>query len=279
MNATNEMATPVHQSSEEELIAKAAAQVSRARMQFGLPPETSGSELRPTFSLAPNGKCRRCGVDVGPELFICTPCDRAVEDALQARALRDRKDAIERELVRSNLPRDYRTGARTTADLPETAADALRLAALLGSLEVPGLFLFGESQTFKTTFAAAWLAGEIRKGGSGRFADVADLMTDIMATYSDATSESRAAIVARFADTPMLVLDDLGQEKASKHAGEVLRQILDNRRREWRPGRWLIVTTNRTPEALRDRFEEIETGNAILHRIAQLTVAVPMERA
>lgn len=259
---------------DEQLMQKRQA----ARAALNLPPETSASEPLPTFSIAPNGKCRRCSADVGPDLFICGGCDRDVEDRLRARKLRDQSEAIDREMVRSGLPRDYRTGTRTMVHVPATRTDVVTLCGMLGTVEVPGLFLFGESQTHKTTIAAAWLAAEIRKGKTGRFVDVVDLMTDITATYSDTNADSRTSIVARYADTPMLVLDDLGQEKASKHAGEVLRQILDNRRREWRPGHWLIVTSNRTPEALRDRFDEPETGNAILHRIAQMTVAAPVER-
>ena len=186
--------------------------------------------------------------------------------------------AIDREFRRSGLPRDYVTGERNSGDTPPEFTEIGRMLREIGTREFPGVFLFGPSKSFKTTIAAAFLAAQIRAEKSGRFVDVTDLMTDIQRSYHDDDFESRGEIVDHYAMTPLLVLDDLGQEKASHHAGEVLRQILDRRRRNWSLGRWLIVTSNFTPEELRDRFEERQTGNAILHRIAQLTISVPMER-
>lgn len=185
----------------------------------------------------------------------------------------------------SCLPREYRNGGRGFRDVPFRHAALVDECRHLGD-DLPGLFLFGESQTFKTTIAAAKLAEWIREpyigdGGrlfhrAGRFVDATDLMTEIQATYREDASDSREAIVERYSRTPALVVDDIGQEKASHHAGEVLRQILDRRRRDLRPGFWLIVTSNFRPEELCSRFAEPQTGNAILHRIAQLTVTIPV---
>lgn len=176
----------------------------------------------------------------------------------------------------SGLPRDYKTGKRGLADVPDSLKHILKIQSELGTVAAPGLFLFGESKSYKTTIAAAFLAEAIRGGAQGRFVDVVDLMTDIQASYRDDDLDSRSDLVERFARAPLLVLDDLGQEKATHHAGEVLRQILDRRCREWAEGRWLIVTSNRTPEQIRDRFEESTTGDAILHRIMRLTITVSM---
>lgn len=207
---------------------------------------------------------------------MCNRCDGAADAYWHERRIREGRESVDRQLRLSCLPRDYGTGARATEDIPPSCAAALDLLPFLGTPDVPGLFLFGPSKSFKTTIAAAWLARCIRAERVGRFVDVTDLMTDVQRSYRDDDFESRAEIVDHYALAPLLVFDDLGQEKASHHAGEVLRQILDRRRRDWSSGRWLIVTSNFTPEQLRDRFEEEQTGNAILHRIAQLTVAVPM---
>ena len=211
--------------------------------------------------------------------FVCSGCNAKADAFWRERDERDAVERTERAMRDSGLPVDYRAGRRTCSDVPDSMRHLLQMQPTLGSQEAPGLFLFGESKTFKTTLAAAFLADAIRAGKKGRFVDVVDLMTDIQASYRDDDLASRSEIVERFSRAPLLVLDDLGQEKATHHAGEVLRQILDRRRREWRCGNWLIVTSNFTPEQLRDRFEESQTGNAILHRIAQLTVAVPMVAA
>lgn len=240
-----------------------------------LPPQTSDSGQPLTF-WQPNGKCKTCGTKVGEGIGICEACDAKALAYWRDREERRRQETISRQLSISGLPRAYRNGERSVRDVPSHRADVLRLCAELGTEDVMGLFLFGDSKTYKTTIAAAWLAQEIQKEKVGRFVDVVDLMTDIQRSYRDDDYNSRSEIVHRMSVVPLLVLDDLGQEKASHHTGEVLRQILDRRRRDWQKGSWLIVTSNRTPEGLRDRFEERETGNAILHRIAQLTIAVPM---
>lgn len=240
-----------------------------------LPPQTSDSGQPLTF-LQADGRCKTCRAEVPEGVGICPECDAKAKAYWRARSDRDRQESIARQLAISGLPRAYRAGERTVLDVPSTRADVLTLCQDLGTPEVMGLFLFGDSKTFKTTIAAAWLAAVVKDGGIGRYVDTVDLMSDIQRSYRDDDYNSRAEIVDRYALTPALVLDDLGQEKASHHAGEVLRQILDRRRRDWRKGCWLIVTSNRTPEGLRDRFEERETGNAILHRLAQLTIAVPM---
>jgi DNA replication protein DnaC len=256
----------------------AAIPTSDHRQETSSACETSPISSAPEF-FQPNGKCRRCDRDLdGGRLYICERCEKRAEDYWAERKSRDEHDAIDRELLRSALPRDYRQFIRTIADVPARYAPILQACEQLGSHEVPGLYLYGEAQRFKTTIAAAWLAAAVRRGASGRYVDVVDLLTDIQRSYSDDMSDSRAKIVARYADVPLLVLDDVGQEKASHHAGEVLRQILDNRRRTWRPGYWMVITSNRSPENLRDRFEERETGDSILHRISQLTVTIPMEQ-
>lgn len=201
-------------------------------------------------------------------------CDAKIEAFWLDRKKRDDAERVVRRLTDSGLPRAYREGARGLGNVPATVA---AMFAELGTSALPGLFLFGESKTYKTTVAAAFLAAAIRNGSMGRFVDVVDLMTDIQASYRDNDLASRAELVERFTrHAPCVVFDDLGQEKATHHAGEVLRQMLDRRVDEWVRGRWLIVTSNRTPEQLRDRFEEPQTGNAILHRLAQLTISVEM---
>lgn len=203
-----------------------------------------------------------------------------VSDALEALAVRNAQERIEKNLLRSGLPRAYRVGERTLGNLPGSASDAVSACQLLIDGAASGLFLYGPAGVFKTSVAAAFLASQIRAGaGTGRYIPTPDLFTDLYAIYAnDDDNRSRAHVVNPLIDTEMLVLDDLGKEKASFHAGEVMWAILDGRYRDNRKGRWTIITSNYAPDALCSRFVEQETADAIARRIAEMTVVVKMTR-
>lgn len=143
---------------------------------------------------------------------------------------------------------------------------------------ITGLFLFGPAGTYKTSIAAAFLAEQIAgtREATGRYVSSNDLLADVQASYSREGDETRADIVSRYVRTPRLVLDDLGKEKASEHAANVIFQILDGRYRMQKPGRWTIITSNYTLQQLADRFAA--AGAAIERRIAELTAAVEMKQ-
>lgn len=81
-----------------------------------------------------------------------------------------------------------------------------------------------------------------RHGKRGRFWVVPELLDRIRATYSEETRrETVEAVHDELARTPVLVLDDLGTEKATDWAGEQVFKIIDRRYRE---GLAMIVTSN-----------------------------------
>lgn len=200
-----------------------------------------------------------------------------VSDALTARAIRNAEEAIDKALRRSGLPHAYRAGERVLGHLPPSAFDAISACQMLGE-QIRGAFLVGPAGAFKTSVAAAFLASQIRAGGQGRYIAVPDLLTDLYAIYASDDSRSRADIVDALVLAPMLVLDDLGKEKATEHATGVIFEVLDGRYREWRKGRWTIITSQYAPDALCSRFPEKETADAIARRIAEMTVVVKMTR-
>jgi DNA replication protein DnaC len=221
--------------------------------------------------------CRSCGVVLGEgRSALCDPCDRRALEKQAEIEQREIADALAVRFRISRLPVAYVNGSRSLESIPDAYRAQVELADLLGSEECRGLFLYGPSRSYKTSLACASLAKAIRAGGWGMFVPTVDLMTDIQRGYKDQDFESRGEIVETIVSTPRLVLDDFGQEKASHHAGECIRQILDRRWQTWKPGRWTIVTTNLAPEELCNRFDESHTGTAILHRLAVLTVAVEM---
>lgn len=96
----------------------------------------------------------------------------------------------------------------------------------------------GKSHLAAAAIQAIWE----RHGKRGRFWVVPELLDRIRATYSEETRrETVEAVHDELSRTPVLVLDDLGTEKATDWAGEQVFKIIDRRYREGLP---LIVTTN-----------------------------------
>jgi DNA replication protein DnaC len=215
---------------------------------------------------------------VASAVYICATCDEAAYRFQESRAAEERAKRVEAAIRASGLPKDYRTGVRTIAHA-RGVGDLLQLCERLGTNSVRGLYIYGESRAYKTTVAAGWLTQEIKNEKRGIFVAVVDLFTALLDSYNDRGTESREEIVTRLSTIPMLVLDDFAQERPSAHVAEVLWQILDRRCREWSPGQWLIVTSNRSVDVACARFADRETGEAIRHRLAQLTVAVGMEES
>lgn len=106
----------------------------------------------------------------------------------------------------------------------------------------------GKSHLAAAAVKAVW----DRHGKRGRFWVVPELLDRIRATYSEETRrETVEAVHGELLRTPVLVLDDLGTEKATDWAGEQVFKIIDQRYREGLP---LIVTTNLEVGALDARL-------------------------
>ena len=216
----------------------------------------------------------------------CAECDDAVAEYLRLHpayseavnrsgGLPSREHVTRIRLAQSGLPEAYTSGSRGLADLPASTSDAVSICDLLGS-SVQGAYLWGPVGAFKTSVAAAWLADRIRRGASGLYRFVPKLLDEITASYDDSAREKLAAIVAKLSETPILVLDDLGKEKPSEHSSRIVMQILDGR--YTREGGILVVVSNESQDELCAKYHE-SYASAILRRLAELTVSVPMERA
>lgn len=211
-------------------------------------------------------------------MIQCAECDSLIALELDKLSVRDRAEQLENRLRHSALPIDYRTGARHIGHLPEITRKVVAMCEKLDD-KSRGLFLCGPAGSFKTSVAAAFLADRIRAGKSGRYVFVPDLMSDVHASYRSNDTETRDAIVARCVGARLLVLDDLGKERASEHAAGVIFEIIDGRYRNPRPGDWTIVTSNYRLGTLCDRFPSEHFGDPIERRLSELTLDVPMECA
>ena len=109
-----------------------------------------------------------------------------------------------------------------------------------------GLFLCGAAGTGKTMYAAAILMELKRRsymdydGGyiQGAFVNVSDLLAEIKAGFE--TNQS-TDVVQKYSQADVLILDDLGQQKATEWAIDTLGMIINNRYEHLRP---IIITSN-----------------------------------
>lgn len=115
---------------------------------------------------------------------------------------------------------------------------------------------------------------------SALWVSAVDFMSDIYDAYSRKNSETRASLIDKLIEPNWLVIDDFAKEKNSEHSAGVWFEVFDGRFRRYSRGDWMIVTSNWSPDAACDRFEAPpETVDPLRHRVAFLTVSVPMEVA
>lgn len=131
-----------------------------------------------------------------------------------------------------------------------------------------GLMLIGPYGCGKTHLAAAILHRCAEDGTPGMFVVAPDLLAQIRSSYR--TGDGRAdEIVDAAKNTPLLVLDDLGAEKASPWAQEQLYMIINHRYEHMLP---TVITTNNDGAEL-----EAELGRRTLSRLAEMTVPIKIK--
>jgi len=120
-----------------------------------------------------------------------------------------------------------------------------------------GLFLFGKAGTGKTHLAVK-IAQEV-KSLRVRFIKVPRLLLELKSNF-DGKGWENEQIIDRLANVDLLILDDLGAEKASEWVAETIFVLIDERYGNMRP---TIITSNLSPDELVERL-----GDRIFSRIA-----------
>ncbi len=141
-----------------------------------------------------------------------------------------------------------------------------------------GLFLVGPPGVGKTHLAVSILKEFFRRRKVvGLFYDTRSLLFDLKATFDG--SASGREILEEVVKSPLLVLDDLGSERLSDWARDILHYIIINRYNELRP---VIITSNmeikgkKIENSVETSLEE-RMGIAIASRLSEMCEILPVK--
>ena len=145
-----------------------------------------------------------------------------------------------------------------------------------------GLYLFGPVGTGKTHAACALALRAISDGTPARFSTLAGIASRVRSSFGRRSGEAEEEVVSELVGCGLLVIDDLGKERATDFSLSLLYRVIDGRYGAMRP---VIVTSNYPLPALAQRLagaSDDEMAGAIVSRIAgtcdQLELAGPDRR-
>ena len=133
----------------------------------------------------------------------------------------------------------------------------------------PGVVIRGPNGTGKTRLAAAIIhrAGEL--GLSGAFANAAGLVQRIRQTFDGQAEVSQAEIFDDICGADVFALDDLGKERRTDFANEILWTAISTRYADGKP---TVITTNLSANELADS----PAWGGIVDRLAESAIVVRM---
>ena len=150
------------------------------------------------------------------------------------------RDRLGRErLVDANIPKRYQhctlDNLTVYNESLRKAVDQARRIAEAFPVVNKGLLLEGQPGVGKTHLAVAVLKQVIRNAGArGVFYDTRDLLRVIRSTYDRSIQTTELEVLSPVMHADVLVLDDLGAEKASEWVEETMNLIVNTRYNEKR---------------------------------------------
>lgn len=125
-----------------------------------------------------------------------------------------------------------------------------------------GLILFGGYGTGKTHLAAAIANNLVDKGVSCMFGTFSDHLEKIRQEFNT----DKRVYLEKLKNIPMLVIDDIGQEKKSEWTQQILYDVINYRYDHLSP---VVITTNLDVDALANHV-----GGAVMSRLMEMCFIV-----
>ena len=210
------------------------------------------------------------------------------ERAVQAKAAREAKEAAERErerqetierlFKRSKIPARFQE--RTFENFRVSAENAVALTIARDYAENfrdkladgHGLLFVGTVGTGKTHLAAAITLHLINRCQPVIFGTVTNLLGRLKNTYDNENKETERQVLDELLTIPLLVVDDLGKEKATAWVEQMVYEIINGRYEDKKP---LIITANMNLAGIEEQYER--NGKAIVSRIVEMCQGVRMD--
>ena len=208
--------------------------------------------------------CPRCGGDG----FLLD--ERGDATACECRATRVQRSRTTG--VSSVIPRRYRGVSFDRAPVTELSPNVVRpVRDFVRNIDEriergPGLWIFGDVGTGKTSLAMIASKEAIKRGYSVAIYSVPKLLAEIRGTYD---TGSYGRLFEQLVTIDLLHLDDLGAEKQTEWVLEQLYSLVNER---YEQERAMVVTSNVTEAGeLEDQI-----GKRTISRLMEMTIQVPL---
>jgi DNA replication protein DnaC len=208
--------------------------------------------------------CPRCG---GDGFLLDEHGDATACECRATRVQRSRTTGVS-----SVIPRRYRGVSFDRAPVTELSPNVVRpVRDFVRNIDEriergPGLWIFGDVGTGKTSLAMIASKEAIKRGYSVAIYSVPKLLAEIRGTY-DTGSYSR--LFEQLVTIDLLHLDDLGAEKQTEWVLEQLYSLVNER---YEQERAMVVTSNVTEAGeLEDQI-----GKRTISRLMEMTIQVPL---
>jgi DNA replication protein DnaC len=208
--------------------------------------------------------CPRCG---GDGFLLDEHGDATACECRATRVQRSRTTGVS-----SVIPRRYRGVSFDRAPITELSPNVVRpVRDFVRNIDEriergPGLWIFGDVGTGKTSLAMIASKEAIKRGYSVAIYSVPKLLAEIRGTYD---TGSYGRLFEQLVTIDLLHLDDLGAEKQTEWVLEQLYSLVNER---YEQERAMVVTSNVTEAGeLEDQI-----GKRTISRLMEMTIQVPL---